>query len=123
MSQLADSMREMDEIERRRNLRTKIFNEVTSERFRQDAQHGRQHWPHFRSDKVNNWRVRRNLAIVATERASKDGSLTWEHILYEEITEAFSEKDWQLRRAELIQCAAVIVAEIEDGDLYPGDNS
>lgn len=46
----------------------------------------------------------------------KEGRLTWDGILLEEVFEALAEGDDALRRAELIQVAAVAVAEIEEID-------
>lgn len=47
------------------------------------------------------------------EWAVKYGALTWQHILQEEFFEVTAETDPIRRRAELIQLAAVAVAEVE----------
>ena len=43
----------------------------------------------------------------------QDGSLAWDGILLEEVYEGLAEIDPLLRRAELVQVAAVAVGEIE----------
>lgn len=50
------------------------------------------------------------------EAAVADGSLTYAHIAWEEIAEAFDEDNPTKLRAELVQCAAVFVAWIETID-------
>lgn len=88
-----------------------ILHEIGDERGRQDRKWGEQNHPngtggpgrdalarHFR-DRCNN--------------ATKEGRLTWQHILAEEVYEAFAESDPVRLRAELIQVAAVAAAWIE----------
>jgi hypothetical protein len=118
MSRLAESLRTMREDMRRSDHRIRIFGEIRGERQRQDNKWGHQHWPHLDPANPKLWHWRAVRAKRKTDAAAMNGSVTWEHILYEEICEAMAETDWTARRAELIQCAAVIVAEIEDGDLY-----
>ncbi len=48
--------------------------------------------------------------------ADNNGTLTWEHILNEEVAEAYNAKDVASMRQELVQAAAVLVAWIEDID-------
>jgi hypothetical protein len=120
MSRLAESLRLLYETTRRTDKQTQIFGEIRSERHRQNGKWGFQHWPHYNPLTIAAWRITRDAAIKKTNRKAKDGSLSWEDILYEEFCEAMAETDWKLRRKELIQAAAVIVAEIEDGDLTPG---
>lgn len=50
------------------------------------------------------------------EEASRAGTLTWRHILHEEVLEAFAEDDPARLRAELVQVAAVAVKWIQDLD-------
>ena len=47
------------------------------------------------------------------DAATNNGKLTWGHILFEEVCEAFEESDPVKLRAELVQVAAVAVAWIE----------
>ena len=44
------------------------------------------------------------------------GAPTWVHLIREEVAEAFAEGDWQLRRAELLQVAALCVSWVEKMD-------
>ncbi|MGI5271191.1 NUDIX hydrolase [Nonomuraea sp. CA-218870] len=55
-----------------------------------------------------------------TERASREGRLTWRHILEEEVLEAFAEEDPDRLRAELTQVAAVAVKWLQDLDRRAG---
>ena len=47
------------------------------------------------------------------DRAAVDGSLSWRHVLVEEVAEAMAETDTASLRAELVQVAAVAVAWLE----------
>ncbi|MEV4839866.1 NUDIX domain-containing protein [Nonomuraea sp. NPDC049486] len=51
-----------------------------------------------------------------TGEASREGRLTWRHVLVEEVLEAFAEEDPDRLRAELTQVAAVAVKWIQDID-------
>ncbi|MDH2429486.1 hypothetical protein [Sphaerisporangium sp. TRM90804] len=53
------------------------------------------------------------LAKGETAAAFADGSLTWRHILIEEVLEAFAEDDPARLRAELVQVAAVATKWIQ----------
>ncbi len=46
-------------------------------------------------------------------RAADDGTVTWRHVLDEEVCEAFAESDPARLRAELIQVAAVALRWID----------
>ncbi|WP_327087140.1 NUDIX domain-containing protein [Nonomuraea sp. NBC_01738] len=48
-----------------------------------------------------------DAAKRATDEAAQQGTLTWRHILHEEVLEAFAESDPAKLRAELVQVAAV----------------
>ncbi|KQO98361.1 hypothetical protein [Leifsonia sp. Leaf264] len=54
-----------------------------------------------------------NDAKERTDRHTEEGTLTWEHILREEIEEAFAETDPQKIRAEMVQVAAVALKIID----------
>lgn len=90
-----------------------VLADVFSERVRQHQKFGRQSHPDGTSvyNKSLAERVR-----AACDEATRDGSLTWRHILAEEYFEAVSEKSLRQLRAELVQVAAVAVAWIEDID-------
>ena len=55
-------------------------------------------------------------ARIACQLAAAEGTLTWRHILREEVAEAFEETDPAKLRAELLQVAAVCAAWVYDID-------
>lgn len=54
--------------------------------------------------------------------AAKQGTLTWRHILDEEVKEAFAESDYFKLREELIQVAAVCCSWVQALDRTKQDN-
>jgi hypothetical protein len=120
-SELTDSVALMRIHELRSAQQKSIFREVVSERLKQIAKWGEDHQTHPHMQSEGNftseafWRRHQIEAKQVCDKLNQD-TISWEDILYEEITEAFSEPYWPERRRELIQCAAVIFAEIEDGD-------
>jgi len=83
--------------------------DVLAERFRQDAKFGagaQDGIPDGTSDGPHERGVR-DAAQEACDMATKAGTLTWRHILLEEVREAFAEVDPVKLRVELVQCAAV----------------
>ena len=96
-----------------------IVNEIAAERLSQVATWGVQDHPSTYSDldrkraekHANHWKQ------VNSARVAND-TLTWDGILLEEVYEALAEKDPFLRRAELVQVAAVAAAEIESIDRW-----
>lgn len=100
-----------------------ILQEIAEERIRQEDKWGEQNhldgtgveWTRYVSPWV--WREDRaaqiaDLAKSHCERKARIESLTFMDIALEEIAEAFAETDEQALRAELVQCAAVLVAWI-----------
>lgn len=94
-----------------------VLVEIGQERKRQDAKWGQQNHPDGTGPNAP-----MSMGIAETIRdatrdecdaAAKDGTLTWRHILNEEVMEAYAEDDTAALRKELIQSAAVIVAWIE----------
>jgi hypothetical protein len=55
-----------------------------------------------------------DVARKECQSAAADGSVTWRHILAEEVGEAFAETDSEMLAGELVQCAAVIAAWLAD---------
>lgn len=55
----------------------------------------------------------REAAQHATDYAAEHGTLTWRHILEEEVYEALAESDPDALEAELVQVAAVAVKWVE----------
>lgn len=105
-------------------LRDMIFGEVCDERRRQIAKWGEDHQthPHMRAEggTILYWRQQMQIAKDVCDRSNQD-VISWEEILWEEVTEALAELDWPRRRQELIQVMAVCLAEIEDGDTRPDE--
>lgn len=52
-------------------------------------------------------------AKLLTDLAAAEGCVSWRHILWEEVREAFAENDPHLLRTELVQVAAVAVKWVE----------
>lgn len=96
----------------------RVLDEVADERVSQDAKWGEQNHPDVPTDDPTEW-VRGHYASqadvwkVINDNRVKDGTLTWDGILLEEVYEALAETDPALMRAELVQVAAVAVAWIE----------
>lgn len=89
-----------------------VLAEVATERARQDEKWGEQNHPNGTGPTMS----RLNAADRARkdcDRAAQNGTVTWRHILTEEMAEAYAESDAETLRAELIQVAAVAVAWVE----------
>ncbi|CAN7265528.1 hypothetical protein LJR186_001207 [Microbacterium foliorum] len=91
---------------------------VVAERARQEAKWGEQNHPDgtganieivplWYGEDLAEW------AKASTDSHAQDGTVTWGHILLEEVAEAFAESDPELLRAELVQVAAVAVQWVE----------
>lgn len=95
---------------------TKLAEEVYTERLKQVEKWGPQTHRHSEgaSDFWANKADEMKSVNAYYDRMGLDNS--WEAILAEEFFEAMAETEWDKRRVELIQTAAVIFAEIEDGD-------
>ncbi|MFI7637972.1 NUDIX domain-containing protein [Nonomuraea sp. NPDC049400] len=95
----------------------RVLADVAAERAAQDARWGMQILPDGTGDEgtvAESDRARRE-----TEAAAAEGTLTWRHILAEEVLEAFAETDPERLRAELIQVAAVAVKWTQALDRRP----
>lgn len=89
--------------------------EIDAERARQIAKFGDQRHPDgTRTDPTA--RLLSNAACILTEYHATNGTLTWRHILDEEVQEAFAETAPDALRAELVQVMAVCAAWISDLD-------
>lgn len=97
---------------------TMVLVDVARERMDQDEKFGEQNHLDGTGDDLA--RERADAARSAVERAAKDGSLTWQKVLNEEVLEAFAEKDQQRLREELAQVAAVAVCWMESIDRREG---
>ncbi len=98
-----------------------ILEEVAEERNKQTEKWGVQTHPDLKPDDPGVV-FRAERALLAKEhcdRHVKAGTLSWHSILKEELAEAVEQaafKNREALREELIQCAAVCVAWIEDID-------
>lgn len=91
--------------------------EILAERHRQLAKFGDQRHPDGTSG--HNFKREADAARRSCQRAARNETVTWFHILREEFWEAMAETDQTKLRAELVQCAAVIAAWISDIDRRP----
>lgn len=94
--------------------REKIYSEIDNERQRQDTKWGEQNHPILNPLKrmVNNKKAA-DWFRHGCDKAAKDGTISFQHILLEEVYEVFAEDDSAKQRAELIQVAAVAIQMIE----------
>lgn len=87
------------------------LNDVLAERRRQHEKWGEQNLPDGYSSFSD--RVRAAQARDACNRAASEHTVTWRHVLMEEVAETLAESDPDLLRAELVQVAAVALQWIE----------
>lgn len=112
-----------------------VAREAIAERFRQDVRWGFQHLP----DLLPGSQISGNYGALPVVRHSIDGfahlawtyhrhnyrmleagtPLDWASVLLEEVFEALSAGTLEDRRAELVQVAAVALAQVEDIDSRP----
>lgn len=98
---------------------TAVLEDVAAERARQRARFGRQELADGTG--LEPWdETERDEARLRCDRATLAGSLTWRHVLEEEVAEALAEADPVELRAELVQVAAVAVQWIEALDRRAG---
>lgn len=90
-----------------------ILSEIAEERARQDAKWGQQNWPDGTGLDRHLNMTHVHIARAKCDYARRDGTITYRHILKEEILEAFAEADPVALRKELLQSAAVIVQWME----------
>ena len=99
-----------------------VFGGIRAERSYQDEKWGEQDHPSIDGGTdgtgkaeiyglPTEWDIKQSLAPLA-----KRGALTWADIAIEELVEAIEAKDESMRRGELVQLAAVVVAWIENID-------
>jgi glutamate synthase domain-containing protein 1 len=94
----------------------KIFNEIFIERNSQDKKWGEQNHPMILANNHEHYRGMAIITKTINELANVANEKSWDNIIFEEMYEAFSEKDPKLQRAEMVQVAAVAVAIIENLD-------
>lgn len=93
-----------------------VFAELELERERQEQKFPHQHLANG-TDQI--YALERDEAQRLTNEASAAGTVTWKHVLAEEVLEAFAEENDQALRAELVQICAVGARWIEDIDSRP----
>jgi thiosulfate/3-mercaptopyruvate sulfurtransferase len=91
-----------------------ITEEVAVERDNQEITWGQQNHPScYGESSRRQFEKQAETWKQINEARVAEGCVTWDGILLEEVFEALAESDDAARRAELIQVAAVAVAEIE----------
>ncbi|WP_344865700.1 hypothetical protein [Planomonospora alba] len=88
----------------------RVLGEIGAERAAQDARWGIQDVPDGTGPQGA---AAAERAKGETAAAAADGTLTWRHILVEEVLEALAEDDPGALRAELVQVAAVAAKWIQ----------
>jgi hypothetical protein len=91
-----------------------VEGDVRREREAQDLKWGEQNHPDGtdRTPVEHSELVARHAKTMC-QRAAAGGTVTWKHILWEEVAEAFAETDPAKLRTELIQVAAVAMTWVE----------
>lgn len=106
---------------------TDVLNDVIAEREKQKAKWGEQHRANLPPTTTpEHFEYTRDTMRAICDKAEKHrtiapgytGGASWMEVLDEEIYEAYAESNKEKLRAELIQCAAVIVAWVEDLDAH-----
>ena len=100
----------------RRSRTRGVCAEVEAERRRQYSEFGEQNHPDGTGNYDGRGPERAGRAERARDRVERNATantLTWKHILKEEVAEACAESDPLRLRVELVQVAAVAVAWIE----------
>lgn len=90
-----------------------IYEDVVTEWDRSIVLHGEQDLPMGSGPQ---WKPFADGARSECDRVTMEGTVSWRHIITEEIWEAMAEKDWSKCRAELTQAAAMIFKAIANGD-------
>lgn len=91
----------------------RVMARVSEERARQDDTWGEQHWPDGTDPSLYEPHAAQMKYI--NDHMSPE-SHTWADIFLEEVYEALAETDPEKLKTELVQCAAVAVAWVEDID-------
>lgn len=86
------------------------FRQIVHERGRQDDKWGEQNHPDGMGEV---WKAAADDAREATDRAAANGTVTWRHIILEEVYEMIAESDEDRIIAEGVQIAAVLAQHRE----------
>lgn len=92
-----------------------VCREVILERESQNQKWGEQNHPDGTGPTMSRLNAV-DFTRLECEYAAQHGTVTWRHILDEEVAEAYAESDPAKLRAELVQVAAVAVAWVESID-------
>jgi hypothetical protein len=87
-----------------------VYDEIAAERARQDERWGEQNHPLGASPV---FAPNADAARRECDAAAASGTVTWRHIVLEELWEALAETEPGAARGELVQLGAVVVAMIE----------
>jgi hypothetical protein len=94
--------------------RSDIFDAISTERERQDMKFGEQNIPILAPDEnPANFDKAAQLCKRYCAEAVLDGTISWRHVLMEEVMEVFGATTHDHQVEELIQVAAVAVSMIE----------
>jgi hypothetical protein len=96
------------------NARINAVSAIWDERLRQFKLWGDQSGKHQDGTALLGDNLIRDSAQLECDKATQLGTVTWRHILAEEVLEAFAESDPDKLRTELVQAGAVIVSWLED---------
>jgi hypothetical protein len=88
-----------------------VYDEIFLERGRQDERWGEQNHP--LGTGAGAFRANADAARRECDAAAASGTVTWRHIVLEELWEALAETEPGAARGELVQLGAVVVAMIE----------
>lgn len=98
-------------------IRLRIVGDLLKERLRQHHTWGVRHHPDGTGAAFAQVA---EAARSECQRLAAKGEATWQHVLREEVYEAFAETDPAKLRKELVEVAAVAIAWIEDIDTREG---
>lgn len=96
----------------------KIYEDVVTEWDRSIVLHDVQDLP---MGSGSQWKSFADGARSECDRVTAEGTVTWRHIITEEMWEAFAEDNWKDCRKELVETAAMIFKAIANGDARHGD--
>ncbi len=93
-----------------------VLMQIAEERRKQDEKFGEQNHPMVIEGMEDTYAKFARIYKDSCDDATRRKRLTWRHIMEEEFWEAMAEKEYETRRQELVQLAAVVVAAIESED-------
>lgn len=88
----------------------RVSSDISEERFAQEHKWGQQNLPDGTHETFT---YEANIRRASCQAAARADTVTWRHVLLEEVYEALAETDPAALRTELIQVAAVAAAWVE----------